>query len=147
MHSCTQTKETQTTNTFFKDKAVLKKEVMPSKGTQYVQKAYTDANVQCDIDSSPSKDASIMEETLDDSVISENDLDSSYRISDDSKSDENDEPRTMTIKSHYTGYVVYWSCISILFQIFSFLRMLSKCFKRLYSRINVNCRVTLLQRS
>ena len=57
-----------------------------------------------------------MEETLDDSVISENDLDSSYRISDDSESDENDEPRTTTIKSHYTGYVVYWSCISILFK-------------------------------
>ena len=70
----------------------------------------------CNIDSSPSKDASIMEKTLDDSVILENDLDSSYRISDDSKIDENDEPRTMTIKSHYTGYVVCWSCISILFK-------------------------------
>ena len=57
-----------------------------------------------------------MEEALDDSVISENDLDSSYRITADSESDENDEPRTMTIKSHYTGYVVYWSCISILFK-------------------------------
>ena len=57
-----------------------------------------------------------MEEILDDSLISRNGLDSSYRISDDSKSDENDEPRTTTIKSHYTGYVVYWSCISILFK-------------------------------
>ena len=57
-----------------------------------------------------------MEETLDDSAISENDLDSSYRISGDSESDENDEPRTTTIKSHYTGYVVYWSFISILFK-------------------------------
>ena len=55
-----------------------------------------------------------MEETLDDMVISENDSDKSYRISDDRKSDENDEPKTTTIKSHYTGYVVYWSCISIL---------------------------------
>ena len=79
-----QTKETQTPKTFFKDKAVLKKEVMQSKGTSYVQKAYKDENVQSNIDSSTSKDASIMEETLDDSVISENDLDSSYRISDDS---------------------------------------------------------------
>ena len=35
---------------------------------------------------------------------------------DDSESDENDEPRTMTIKSHYTGYVACWSCISILFK-------------------------------
>ena len=128
-----QTKETQTPKAFFKDKAVLKKEVMQRKGTQYVQKAYKNENVQCNIDSSPSKEASMMEETLDDSVISENDLDSSYRISDDSESDENDEPRTTTIKSHYT--------------ILSFLWMLSKCFKRLYSRINVNCRVTLLQRS
>ena len=110
-----QTKETQTPKTFFKDKAVLKKEVMQSKGTSYVQKAYKDENVQSNIDSSTSKDASIMEETLDDSVISENDLDSSYRISDNSESDENDEPRTTTIKSHHTGYVVYWSCISILF--------------------------------
>ena len=93
-----QTKETQTSKTFFKDKTVLKKEVMQSKGTQYVQKAYKDANVQCNIDSSPSKDASIMEETWEDSVISENDLGSSYRISDDSESDENDEPRTTTIK-------------------------------------------------
>ena len=106
---------------------------MQSKGTQYIQKAYEDTNVQCNTGSSPNKDASIMEETLDDSVISENDLDSSYRISDDSESDENDEPRTTTIKSHYT--------------ILPFLWMLSKCFKRLYSRINVNCRVTLLQRS
>ena len=122
-----QTKETQTPKAFFKDKAVLKKEVMQSKGTQYVQKAYKDENVQCNIDSSTSKEASIMEETLDDSVISENDLDSSYRISDNSESDENDVPRTTTIKSHSTGYVVYWSCISILF-----LWMLSKCFKRLY---------------
>ena len=32
-----------------------------------------------------------MEETLDDSVISENDLDSSYRISDNSESDDNDQ--------------------------------------------------------
>ena len=40
-----QTKETQTPKTFFKDKAVLKKEVMQSKETQYVQKAYKDANV------------------------------------------------------------------------------------------------------
>ena len=64
-----QTKETQTPKTFFKDKAVLKKEVMQSKRTQYVQKAYKDANVQCNIVSSPSKDASMMEETLDDSVI------------------------------------------------------------------------------
>ena len=96
-----QTKETRTSKTFFKDKAVSKKEVMQSMGTQYVQKACKDANVQCNIDSSPSKYASIMEETLDDSVISENDLDSSYRISDDSESDENDEPRTMTIKSLY----------------------------------------------
>ena len=56
-----------------------------------------------------------MEETLDDSVISENDLDSSYRIGDGSKTDENDESRSATIKSHYTGYAVYWSCISILF--------------------------------
>ena len=110
-----QTKETQTPKAFFKDKAVFKKEVMQSKGTQYVQKAYKDENVQCNIDSSPSKEASIMEETLDDSVILENDLDSSYRISDNSESDENDEPRTTTIKSHHTGYVVYWSCISILF--------------------------------
>ena len=105
-----QTKETQTPKAFFKDKAVLKKEVMQSKGTQYVQKAYKDANVQYNIDSSPSKDASVMEETLDDSVISENDIDSSYRIS---ESDENHEPRTTTIKSHYTGYVVYWSCMCI----------------------------------
>ena len=141
-----QTKETQTPKTFFKDKAVLKKEVMQRKGTQYVQKAYKDANVQCNIDSSPSKDASIMEETLDDSVISENDLDSSYRISDDSESDENDEPRTTTIKSHYricSILVLY----QYSFQMLSFLWMLSKCFKRLYSRINFNCRVTLLQRS
>ena len=101
---------------FFKDKAVLKKEVKQSKGTQYVQKAYKDANVQCDIASSPSKDASIMEETLDGSIISGNDLDSNYRISDNSESDENDESRTMTLKSHYTGYVVYWSCINILFK-------------------------------
>ena len=57
-----------------------------------------------------------MEETLDDGVISENDLDSSYRISDDSESDQNDEPRITTIKSHHTGYVVHWSCISILFK-------------------------------
>ena len=119
---------------------------MQSKGTQYVQKAYEDTNVQCNIDSSPNKDASIMEETLDDSVISENDLDSSYRISDDSESDENDEPRTTTIKSHYricSILVLY----QYPFQMLSFLWMLSKCFKRLYSRINVNCRVTLLQRS
>ena len=86
-----QTKETQMPKTFFKDKAVLKKEVMQSKGTQYVQKPYKDANVQYNFDSSPSKDALIMEETLDDSVISENDLDSSYRISDNSESDENDQ--------------------------------------------------------
>ena len=52
--------------TFCKDKAVLKKEVMRSKGTQYVQKAFKDANVQCNVDSSPSKDASITDETLDD---------------------------------------------------------------------------------
>ena len=57
-----------------------------------------------------------MEETLDDGVISENDLDSSYRISDDSENDQNDEPRITTIKSHHTGYVVHWSCISILFK-------------------------------
>ena len=37
--------KTQTPKTFFKDKAVLKKEVMQSKETQYVQKAYKDANV------------------------------------------------------------------------------------------------------
>ena len=110
-----QTKETQTSKTFFKDKAILKKEVMQSRGRQYVQKAYKDANVQCNIDSSPSKDASIMEETLDDSLISEHDLDNSYRISDNSGSDENDEPRTKTIKSHYIGYVVYWSCFSFFF--------------------------------
>ena len=128
-----QTKETQTPKTFFKGKAVLEKEVMQGKETRYVQKAYKDANVQCNIDSNPIKYASIMEEALDDSVISEKDLDSSYRISDDSESDENDEPRTTTIKSHYT--------------ILPFLWMLSKCFKRLYSRINVNCRVILLQRS
>ena len=102
-----QTKEAQTTKTFFKDKAILKKEVMQSKGTQYVRKAYEDANVQCTNDISPTKDASVMKGTLDDSVKSENDLDSSYRISDDSETDENDEPRTMTIKSLYTGYVVY----------------------------------------
>ena len=89
---------------------------MQTKGMQYVQKAYKDANVQCNIDSSSSKDASIMEETLDDSVMSENDFDSSYRISDNSEGDENHEPKTTTIKSHYTGYVVYWSCISILFK-------------------------------
>ena len=65
---------------------------MQSKGTQYVRKAYKDANVQGNIDSSPSKDASIMEKTLDDSVILENDLGSSYRISDDSEIDENGEP-------------------------------------------------------
>ena len=76
----------------------MKKEVIQNKGTQVVQKAYKDANVQCNIDSSPSKDASIMEETLDDSVTSENDLNRSYRISDNSESDENDEPRTTTIK-------------------------------------------------
>ena len=111
-----QTKETQTPKTFFKDKAVFKKEVMQSKWTQYVQKAYKDANVQYNIDSRPSEDASIMEETLDDSVISENGLGSSYRISDGSESDENDEPRTATIKSYYTRYVVYWSCNSILFK-------------------------------
>ena len=40
-----QTKETRTSKTFFKDKAVSKKEVMQSKGTQYVQKACKDANV------------------------------------------------------------------------------------------------------
>ena len=40
-----QTKETQTPESFFKDKAVLKKEVMQSKGTQDVQKAYKDANI------------------------------------------------------------------------------------------------------
>ena len=78
------------------------------------KKAQKDANVQCNIGSSPSKDASIIEETLDDSVISENYLDSSYRISDDSESDENDEPRITTIKSHYTKYITCWSCISIL---------------------------------
>ena len=111
-----QTKETQTPKTFFKYKAVLKKEVIQGKGTQYVQKAYKDANVQCNIDSSPSKDVSIMDETLDDSVISKYDLDTSYSISDDKESDENDEPRTTTIKSRYTGYVEYWSCISILFK-------------------------------
>ena len=93
-----QTKETQTPKTFFKDKVVLKKKVMQSKGMQYVQKAYKDANVQCNIDSSSSKDALIMEETLDDSVMSENDLDSSYRISDNSEGDENHEPKTTTIK-------------------------------------------------
>ena len=64
-----QIKETETSKTSFKDKAVLKKEVMQSKGLQYVQKAYKDANVQCNIDSSSSKNASLMEETLD-SVIS-----------------------------------------------------------------------------
>ena len=64
---------------------------MQSKGTQYIQKAYKDANVRYNFDSSPRKDASIMEETLDDSVISENDLDRSYRISDNSESDENDQ--------------------------------------------------------
>ena len=101
-------KETQTPKTFFKDKAVLKNGVMQNKGMQCVQKTYKDANVQCNIDGSPSKDASIMEETLNDSVIAEIDLDGSYRISDDGKSDdENDEARTMTIKSHYTGYVAY----------------------------------------
>ena len=60
-----------------------------------------------------------MEETLCDSVydsVSESHLDSRYRISDDSESNENGKPRTMTIKSHYTGYVVYWFCISILFK-------------------------------
>ena len=57
-----------------------------------------------------------MDETLDDSVISKYDLDTSYSISDDKESDENDEPRTTTIKSRYTGYVEYWSCISILFK-------------------------------
>ena len=66
-----QTKETQTPKTFFKDKAVLKKEVMQGNGTRYAQKAYTDANAPCSIDSSPSKDASITEETLDESIISE----------------------------------------------------------------------------
>ena len=65
-----QTKETQTPKTFFKYKAVLKKEVIQGKGTQYVQKAYKDANVQCNIDSSLRKVASIMEKTLDVSVIS-----------------------------------------------------------------------------
>ena len=64
-----QIKETETSKTSFKDKVVLKKEVMQSKGMQYVQKAYKDANVQCNIDSSSSKNASLMEETLD-SVIS-----------------------------------------------------------------------------
>ena len=34
-----QTKETQAPKTFFKDKAVLKKEVMQGNGTQYVQKS------------------------------------------------------------------------------------------------------------
>ena len=69
-----QTKETQTPKTFFKYKAVLKKEVIQGKGTQYVQKAYKDANVQCNIVSSPRKDAaSRMKETSDDNVISEND--------------------------------------------------------------------------
>ena len=34
-----QTKETQTPKAFFKNKAVLKKEVMQSKGTQYIQKS------------------------------------------------------------------------------------------------------------
>ena len=38
---------------------------MQSKGMQYVQKAYKDANVQCNIDNSSSKNASLMEETLD----------------------------------------------------------------------------------
>ena len=90
---------------------------MQSKETQYLQKAYEDTNVQCNIDTSPNKDASIMEETSDDSVISENDSDSSYRISDDGESDENDEPRTTKIKSHYTGYIVYWSCMSLLVNI------------------------------
>ena len=51
-----------------------------------------------------------------------------------SESDENDEPRTMTIKSHYTGYVVYWSCINILFKYC----LSCGC---LYLGINVNCRV------
>ena len=111
-----ETKETQTPKTFFKDKTVLKKEVMQSKGTQYVKKAYKDANVQYNIDSSPSKDVAIMDETLDDSVISKNDLDTSYSISDDNESNENDEPRTATSKSRYAGYVEYWSCISILFK-------------------------------
>ena len=64
-----QIKETETSKISFKDKAVLKKEVMQSKGMQFEQKAYKDANVQCNIDSSSSKNASLMEETLD-SVIS-----------------------------------------------------------------------------
>ena len=55
-----QTKETPTLKTFLKDKVVLKKEVIQSKGTQSVQ------------------------------------------IGDDSESDENDEPKTTTIKSHLT---------------------------------------------
>ena len=53
--------QTETAKTFFKDKAVLKKEVIQSNGAQYEKKAYKDANVQCNIDSSKSKDASIME--------------------------------------------------------------------------------------
>ena len=40
----------------------------------------------------------------------------------------------MTIKSHYTGYVVYWSCINILFKYC----LSCGC---LYLGINVNCRV------
>ena len=64
-----QTKGTQTPKTFFRDKAVLKKEAIQNKGTQVAQKAYKDANVQCNIDSSPSKDASMMEETLDECYI------------------------------------------------------------------------------
>ena len=40
-----QTKETQTPKTFFKDKAVLKKEVMQSNGMQYVQKACKDVKM------------------------------------------------------------------------------------------------------
>ena len=55
-----------------------------------------------------------MEETLDDSAISENNLNSRYRISDDRENNEKDKPRTTTIKSHYTGYVVF--CVSILFK-------------------------------
>ena len=72
--------------------------------------------------SCPSKYASIIEETLDDSVISENDFDSSCRISTDSESDENDEPRTTTIKSQY---VIYWSGIIILLKYCLYCRCLA----------------------
>ena len=46
-----QTKETETPKFFIKDKAILKKEAKKSRETQFIQKSYKDANVQCNIES------------------------------------------------------------------------------------------------